>query len=188
VEDHHVDRPEVDARQRVKPTGTNRSSGLILALRHAQRQDRCHGQKHPKIPSRNLDMIRKGRGSRKETAAFLRSALHLTGTGRAEIGFCYCRRDPHRETAVVDDQEERIRRRAHEIWEGEGRPDGKDAEHWAQAAQELGVETPPEPTREVNLSAVAEGMGEASGTPVSPDGGSRGRVAKARRKDATPQT
>jgi hypothetical protein len=32
VEDHHVDRPEVDARQRVKPTGTNRSSGLILTL------------------------------------------------------------------------------------------------------------------------------------------------------------
>ena len=29
VEDHHVDRPEVDAWQHVKLTGTNRSNGLI---------------------------------------------------------------------------------------------------------------------------------------------------------------
>ena len=28
VEDHHVDRPGVDVRQRTKPTGTNRSNAL----------------------------------------------------------------------------------------------------------------------------------------------------------------
>jgi hypothetical protein len=31
--------------------------------------------------------------------------------------------------------QERIRRRAHEIWEREGRPEGRDQEHWAQAIQ-----------------------------------------------------
>ena len=35
VEDHHVDRPDVEARQRVKLTGTNPSIGLILPeIRH----------------------------------------------------------------------------------------------------------------------------------------------------------
>src|SRR4051812_47062808 len=42
--------------------------------------------------------------------------------------------------------QERIRRRAHEIWEREGRPDGRHAEHWAEASQEIeaeGGEAPP---------------------------------------------
>lgn len=33
--------------------------------------------------------------------------------------------------------EETIRRRAHEIWEGEGRPEGRAAEHWRRAAAEV---------------------------------------------------
>jgi hypothetical protein len=36
-------------------------------------------------------------------------------------------------------REENIRRRAHQIWEGEGRPEGKDAEHWERAAREIGA-------------------------------------------------
>jgi hypothetical protein len=35
--------------------------------------------------------------------------------------------------------EDNIRRRAHQLWEDEGRPEGKDAEHWAQAAREIGA-------------------------------------------------
>ena len=31
VEDHHVDRPEVEVRQRMQPTGTNSSNGLIIS-------------------------------------------------------------------------------------------------------------------------------------------------------------
>lgn len=34
-------------------------------------------------------------------------------------------------------REDRIRHRAHEIWESEGRPDGRDTEHWQQAALEM---------------------------------------------------
>jgi hypothetical protein len=36
-------------------------------------------------------------------------------------------------------REEEVRRRAQQIWENEGRPDGKDAQHWAQAERELEV-------------------------------------------------
>jgi hypothetical protein len=36
VEDHHVDRPDVEARQRVKLTGTNRSTGLIALIAKAR--------------------------------------------------------------------------------------------------------------------------------------------------------
>jgi hypothetical protein len=34
-------------------------------------------------------------------------------------------------------REDRIRRRAYEIWEREGRPEGRASEHWYQAASEL---------------------------------------------------
>ncbi|RUY80916.1 DUF2934 domain-containing protein, partial [Mesorhizobium sp. M7A.F.Ca.CA.001.10.2.1] len=36
----------------------------------------------------------------------------------------------------MDSREEKIKRRAHEIWEQEGRPAGREQEHWDQAVQE----------------------------------------------------
>ncbi|MCH2338501.1 DUF2934 domain-containing protein [Pseudomonas sp. NPDC047963] len=33
--------------------------------------------------------------------------------------------------------EQRIRERAHEIWEAKGRPDGQEHEHWTQARDEM---------------------------------------------------
>ncbi|MDX8502783.1 DUF2934 domain-containing protein [Mesorhizobium sp. VK4C] len=38
---------------------------------------------------------------------------------------------------MTDDRQERIRRRAHEIWEQAGRPEGAHMEHWDQAAAEI---------------------------------------------------
>jgi len=38
-------------------------------------------------------------------------------------------------TTIVDN--DAIRRRAHEIWEAEGRPEGRDQEHWIRAQREL---------------------------------------------------
>ena len=35
------------------------------------------------------------------------------------------------------DREVRIRRRAHELWEQEGRPEGQAPSHWERAAQDL---------------------------------------------------
>jgi hypothetical protein len=36
--------------------------------------------------------------------------------------------------------EERIRSRAYELWESEGRPHGREIDHWLQAVQELAAE------------------------------------------------
>jgi Protein of unknown function (DUF2934) len=39
-------------------------------------------------------------------------------------------------------EQEAIARRAYEIWEAEGRPDGRDREHWEAASRELGSPMP----------------------------------------------
>jgi hypothetical protein len=41
----------------------------------------------------------------------------------------------------MDDREDRIRRRAHQIWEEEGHPDGQEAEHWKRAVREIDGDT-----------------------------------------------
>ena len=51
MEDHHVDRPDVEARQRVKLTGTNRSFDLIALVakaRDLQSAELALKQKHEK--------------------------------------------------------------------------------------------------------------------------------------------
>jgi hypothetical protein len=89
------------------------------------------------------------------------------------------------------DREERIRRRAHEIWEQAGRPEGHEEEHWAQALQEITAKDAAADQQggvESNLSTVAAGRMEATEAPrapLSPGAASSGRKSKARRKDAT---
>lgn len=41
---------------------------------------------------------------------------------------------------MTDERQERIRRRAHAIWEQAGRPDGAHQQHWDQAAAEVDSE------------------------------------------------
>jgi Protein of unknown function (DUF2934) len=61
---------------------------------------------------------------------------------------------------MADDQdlEERIRERAFQIWDREGRPHGRDREHWDMARRELmGADDapplqPPEPIGEVKYA------------------------------------
>jgi hypothetical protein len=38
---------------------------------------------------------------------------------------------------VTDDRQDRIRQRAHEIWDQAGRPEGAHQEHWEQATAEI---------------------------------------------------
>lgn len=38
---------------------------------------------------------------------------------------------------MTDDREEKIRKRAHELWLQEGQPDGKPDDHWYQAEREI---------------------------------------------------
>ena len=35
----------------------------------------------------------------------------------------------------MESREERIRMKAHELWESDGRPEGQDRHHWEQAAK-----------------------------------------------------
>jgi len=44
---------------------------------------------------------------------------------------------------MQEDREARIRGRAHAIWEEEGRPVGKEREHWERAANEVDAESSP---------------------------------------------
>ncbi|MBF0373139.1 MAG: DUF2934 domain-containing protein [Alphaproteobacteria bacterium] len=41
----------------------------------------------------------------------------------------------------MDELEDRIRQRAYELWEQEGRPEGRALQHWDQAAREVLGET-----------------------------------------------
>lgn len=49
--------------------------------------------------------------------------------------------------------ENRVRERAYEIWERNGRPDGKAEEHWRQAEAEIAAEEQGS-TQEAELEAV----------------------------------
>lgn len=131
------------------------------------------------------------------------------------------------------DRAERVRRRAHDIWERDGRPDGRHDEHWAQAEAEVDdeiraekrneetessapevppkrrskataakpVTTKPEAASKAagasgtraaaeNLSAVAAGRMEQTGTTktggqISRGGAASGKPGKASRRDAS---
>lgn len=41
---------------------------------------------------------------------------------------------------MTNDQDEMIRARAHKIWESEGCPEGREADHWARAEAEVKAE------------------------------------------------
>ena len=48
---------------------------------------------------------------------------------------------------VKVDNADAIRRLAYEIWEREGRPSGREHEHWADANREFARRNPPQPLR-----------------------------------------
>ena len=49
------------------------------------------------------------------------------------------RPDPHQ--PAIGEREQRIRARAHEIWEAEGRPSDRAEAHWQRAEQEIAADT-----------------------------------------------
>lgn len=61
------------------------------------------------------------------------------GIGRADYSL---RRKPPDEEKAMEGwwQEHRVRERAYEIWEREGRPEGKADAHWRQAEAEIAAE------------------------------------------------
>lgn len=47
---------------------------------------------------------------------------------------------------MAAERDNKIRQRAHQLWEDEGRPEGRHAEHWDQASSEIGDDDiPPAP-------------------------------------------
>ena len=50
----------------------------------------------------------------------------------------------------MDDRNEKIRKRAHEIWEEEGRPEGREYSHWLRARADIQAEDDEEPKRAVD--------------------------------------
>ena len=44
------------------------------------------------------------------------------------------------DSAEPFEREQRIRERAHALWEREGRPEGRNEEHWARACREIDME------------------------------------------------
>ena len=56
-----------------------------------------------------------------------------------QIGNASAKADPDNNLGrgTPGDREDRIRQRAHEMWEMEGRPEGHAQEHWDRAAQDV---------------------------------------------------
>jgi hypothetical protein len=38
----------------------------------------------------------------------------------------------------MEDRDYKVRRRAHELWESEGKPEGREMDFWLQAEREIG--------------------------------------------------
>lgn len=57
---------------------------------------------------------------------------------------------------MTDDRHERIRQRAHEIWEQAGRPEGAHMEHWDQATAEIDAAGKPKAKSPKKAAAKAE--------------------------------
>lgn len=78
--------------------------------------------------------------------------------------------------------EERIRRRAHEIWEREGCPEGRQDAHWEQARRELEGEEESAAPAALDATA-AEPPAPGPTAPAPTNGGPSGKAAvRGRRK------
>jgi len=56
---------------------------------------------------------------------------------------------------MITELEDRIRQRAHTIWESEGRPGDRAAVHWSMASAAIPAETPAKAPRAAKAAAAA---------------------------------
>jgi hypothetical protein len=79
------------------------------------------------------------------------------------------------------DREAQIRQRAHEIWETEGRPDGRHAEHWARATEEFDSRGG-QPSAQPQAQMPAGGLPDDGASPAagSSDSGGSGKSKRRR--------
>lgn len=73
----------------------------------------------------------------------------------------------------MNDHNERIRQRAHEIWEEEGRPEGREYSYWLRAKADVGDEAESEPERaskaDIALNTLPPGTVPENPTAENPD-------------------
>ena len=67
-------------------------------------------------------------------------------------------------------QEARIRERAYAIWESEGRPDGREWDHWERASREVVVQAPAEPAARPPAKRGTAGAKRAAKSRMGPGG------------------
>lgn len=70
------------------------------------------------------------------------------------------------------DREEKIRARAHELWELEGRPEGAGERHWLQAAAEVDAAKP------AKKAAAAKKPAAPKKAPTKPKAAAKPKAAK----------
>ena len=91
----------------------------------------------------------------------------------------------------MPDRDDLIRERAYHIWEREGRPHGRNDEHWQLAAEEIAAEeralaaqkpaaSPPQEETPVHSRPASAPPGRAAARPAAPPatGGKPGRKGK----------
>ena len=82
---------------------------------------------------------------------------------------------------MADDRQERIRNRAHQIWQEEGQPAGHHDRHWHQAAADIDREDAGQSAKKPTKKAA--GAGKAKAEPKE----AQGKVAKAATKPSKPK-
>ncbi|WP_187969420.1 DUF2934 domain-containing protein [Aquibium microcysteis] len=85
-------------------------------------------------------------------------------------------------------RDEQLRQRAYRIWEAEGRPEGREAEHWARAERELADEQPV--TAPEDAAAPSRARRKAPAAEPAAGGGTDGtakRAARSAGKSAAPR-
>lgn len=104
----------------------------------------------------------------------------------------YCRgamsQSPSTDSTSFSAGPDAISRRAYELWEKEGRPEGSDLRHWLQAEQELGIGRADNGQRPDNSNASrSEESNSAPRTDAQPLQGTRaGAAANREPKRGTP--
>jgi hypothetical protein len=68
----------------------------------------------------------------------------------------------------MNDHEQQIRERAYQIWEEEGRPEGRAFDHWERARFLIGLEENPQAGLEPNPKAEDERLGRNAPPPPEP--------------------
>ncbi|MEI9411448.1 DUF2934 domain-containing protein [Mesorhizobium salmacidum] len=66
---------------------------------------------------------------------------------------------------MADDRQERIRNRAHQIWQEEGQPAGDHERHWHQAAADVDREDAGKPSADKKPAKKASGAGKTKTPP-----------------------